>query len=170
MQSRALKIIGLEEEQALKKYGIVSTRDFIASTCINVLKRILSDPTHPLTTKLSRENLRPTRSRFQFEYSRARTEVYNNSIVPWGIRLLRDGREDVYKPIARTLKRARNKKRPAAINNNSPRPVTKTKPRASTVKMSMLLIAVLRFMRGSVKRRCSHYQQQQLHDCFVNFR
>ena len=116
VQSRALKIIGLEEEQALKKYGIVATRDFIANTSINVLKRILSDPTHPLTTKLSRENLRLTRSRFQFEYSRARTEAYNNSIVPWGIRLLRDGREGVYKPIARTLKRARNKKRPAAIN------------------------------------------------------
>ena len=153
MQSRALKIIGLEEEQALKKYGIVATRDFIASTSINVLKRILSDPTHPLTTKLSRENLRPTRSRFQFEYSRARTEVYNNSIVPWGIRLLRDGREDVYKPIARTLKRARNKKRPAAINNNSPRPVTKTKTTCQYCKNAYVTGRGIKIHEGKCKKK-----------------
>ena len=126
VQSRALKIIGLDEEQALQKHGILAIRDFIAHTSINVLKRILSDPTHPLTTKLSRENQRLTRSSFKFEYSRARTEAYNNSIVPWGIRLLRDGREDIYKPIAKALKRAKNKKRPVAIKNK-PTPVTKPK-------------------------------------------
>ena len=153
VQSRALKIIGLEEEQALKKYGIVATRDFIANTSINVLKRILSDPTHPLTTKLSRENLRPTRSRFQFEYSRARTEAYNNSIVPWGIRLLRDGREDVYKPIARTLKRARNKKRPAAINKNTPRPVTKTKTTCQYCKNAYVTGRGIKIHEGKCKKK-----------------
>ena len=91
-----------------------------------MLKRILSDPTHPLTIKLSRENQRLTRTSFQFEYSRAKNEAYNNSIVPWGIRLLRDGREDMYKPIAKKLRRAKNKKRPVAIKNK-PRPVSKPK-------------------------------------------
>ena len=73
VQSRALKIIGLTECNALKTHGITTVRDFIANTCVNVLKRISCDPTHPLTIKHTREIQRFTMASFPFEYSRART-------------------------------------------------------------------------------------------------
>ena len=97
VQSRALKIIGLNEYDASKNHGITTVRDYIAHTCVNVLKRILSDTTHPLAIKLRRDTQRTTKSWFPFEYPKARTESYSNSIVPWGIRFLRDGRENIYK-------------------------------------------------------------------------
>ena len=88
VQSQALKIIGLTECNALKIHDITTIGDFIAKTCVNILKRILYDPTHPLTIKHTHEIQRFTKSSFPFEYSRARTvalllqQAYKNSLVP----------------------------------------------------------------------------------------
>ena len=116
----------------IKIHGIATVRDFIANTCVNVLKRLLCDPKHPLTIKLSRNIVRENRSSFKFEYPKAKNEAYNNSIVPWGIRLLRDGQEDLYKSAAISLKRAAKKNRPASILSYQPRvPATIAKPKTS---------------------------------------
>ena len=165
MQSRALKIIGLTECNALKIHGITTVRDFIANTCVNVLKRILCDPTHPLTIKHTREILRFTKASFPFEYSRARTEAYNNSIVPWGIRLLRDGREDLYKPvsIAKALKKDAQKKRPASISTNQPRVPSTTSTLAKCRKCGeSYKLRGIKIHERSCKEPTSLYQQTNI--------
>ena len=91
-QTRALRIIGLNEQDALEKYNISDVTKFIQDSCVTTLRRILDDTVHPLTIKLIRKKVRVTRSTFRFEAPLAGTETYNTSVVLYCVRVIR-GRE-----------------------------------------------------------------------------
>ena len=115
-QTRALKIIGISDHAALEMYGLGTVRQFIERTCVNTIRRIVSSPDHPLAVKLAREEARETRASFRFELPIARTEEFNNSVVPWCIRVMRDGTASLYNPstiskAATRLKRSASKKK-----------------------------------------------------------
>ena len=97
-QSRAFNIIGINEQVALEKYSIGTVRQFIEHTCVNTIKRMLANPEHKLAEKLAYEPVRETRGAFRFRLPVARTESYNNSIVPSCVRVLRDGEAALYNP------------------------------------------------------------------------
>jgi hypothetical protein len=111
--SRNLKIVGLSEENALAKYGIGTVREYIEHTCTNTIRRMIHNPDHPVSRKLAFVPTRSTRGTFNFRLPIARTEKYNNSIVPWCVRLLRDGDAALYNPFAKRKiekRRMRNKR------------------------------------------------------------
>ena len=95
-------------------------REFIEHTSTNIIKRILKDPAHPLTVKLTKSQVRETRgASFPFETSKARTEEYNNSVVPWCIRNLRDGTACLYNPF--TIKQGMVRRRRKAVKQQPAR-------------------------------------------------
>jgi hypothetical protein len=115
-QRRALRIIGISEETALKKYGIVTVEQLIEHSSITTMRRILNDPSHPLTNKLKRDTSRTTRSTFRFELPVAHTETYNNSVVLRCVRAIRDGQTNLYNPVtlkamAKKIKAAQRKEK-----------------------------------------------------------
>jgi len=94
-QSRILATIGASEEEASRKYNIMSVKDLIDNTCKKLLKRILADEKHPLTTRIPRVK-RDTRQKFKFRPSKAKKKIYANSFVQKYLRTLRDGWSDLY--------------------------------------------------------------------------
>ena len=129
VQTRALRIIGLSETEAADKYGITSIAEFILNNNVTIIRRILTDQHHPLTIKLTRTHLRETRTAFRFE---ARTDAYNNSVVPLCVRTIRDGDPALYNPAAAKKLAAKLRyKRAAArkkVGTSSPRVI---KPKTS---------------------------------------
>ena len=129
-QTRALRIIGLNEQDALEKYNISDVTKFIQDSCVTTLRRILDDTVHPLTIKLTRKKVRVTRSTFRFEAPLARTETYNTSVVPFCVRVIRDGEaklynQDTMKELATKVKQSIAKKasttRTSIGNTNKPK-------------------------------------------------
>ena len=65
VQTRALKIIGLTDNEAADKYGITTIAEFILNNNVTIIRRILNDQHHPLTIKLTRTHIRETRTAFR---------------------------------------------------------------------------------------------------------
>ena len=89
-EKRMLKIIGTSSEEALTKYSLKSMEETINNTSLNILKRILGDDKHPLTSRLERYK-GVTRLAGTFKPPKARTAAYKNSLIPWGLRFIRNG-------------------------------------------------------------------------------
>jgi hypothetical protein len=78
-QRRVLRIINITPERALTQYGIIDIDAQIEKASTATITRILSNPEHPLTKKLTRN----TRSCFteKFKIPRVRnTKFYNNTV------------------------------------------------------------------------------------------
>ena len=117
-QTRAFNIIGISEQVALDKYSIGTVRQFIEHTCVNTIKRMMANPHHQLAEKLAFEPVRETRAAFRFRLPVARTEAYNNSIVPWCVRVLRDGKATLYNPFTKKMRDAAKRKRDMAMRKS----------------------------------------------------
>jgi len=117
-QSRAFSIIGISEKDALEKYSIGTVKQFIEHTCVNTIKRMLTNPEHKLAEKLAFDPVRETRGAFRFRLPVARTEAYNNSIVPRCVRVLRDGEAALYNPFAKKMKEAAKRRRDMALRKS----------------------------------------------------
>ena len=108
--SRILKILKLTPEEAENKYKITNIFVSIDTACLNLLIKILSETTHPLTMKLS-VNLRATSINKKYIAPRANTEAYSNTFLQKYLRHLRDGCINLYLP--RSIKNYNT-----IINNN----------------------------------------------------
>jgi len=95
--NKALRIININPEVALAKYNINTIDKLIDTTCANLLIRIISEPTHPVTASLT-INPRSTSIRNKFRTNLARTDLYNNSFVQKYLRYIRDGSTNMYQP------------------------------------------------------------------------
>jgi hypothetical protein len=122
-QSRALNIIGISEQVAREKYSIGTIRQFIEHTCVNTIKRMLAIPEHKLSEKLAFDPVRETRAAFRFKPPVARTEAYNNSIVPRCVRVLRDGKAALYNPFTKKMREAAKPRRDMALRKSGKAPV-----------------------------------------------
>ena len=123
LQSRALSAIGLSDNEASEKYGIGTIREYIERTCENLMKRIFLDVSHPLAIKYARDQQHATRAAHKFEPPIFRTELYNNSIVPLGLRVIRDGVANLYNQstlclAASKLKKTTKAKAPKTITGS----------------------------------------------------
>jgi hypothetical protein len=94
-QRRVLRIIGTSSEEAATKYKLPTIEDNITTTCTNLLKRILSDSSHPLTTKLPKNEYTHNKNTV-FRTSIAKTNAYANSFVQKHLKAIRDGTTNLY--------------------------------------------------------------------------
>ena len=81
-QHRFLKTIGLTPTQAYEKYNDPPIHTYVEKTCINIVEKILSDPSHPLT-QVQDQLPKPhhfTRNS-HIRLSKAKTVIYENSCL-----------------------------------------------------------------------------------------
>ena len=96
-QKRILRIINITPSRAEKKYGIGTIPSLIDEICARKLLKILNDPTHSITSKLT-QNKRTSDIKRRFRTNLAKTEAYSNSFVQKYLRMLRDGSDNLYQP------------------------------------------------------------------------
>jgi hypothetical protein len=72
--SRNLKVIGINEQYALEKYGVGTVREYIEHTCTNTIRRMIHNPAHPVAMKIAFIPTRSSRSTVNFILPIARTE------------------------------------------------------------------------------------------------
>lgn len=90
---RFLRIINCSLDVAVEKYNLFPPAEHIDNRCKSILSRILKDPFHPTTIKLTKTNNErtvQTRSTFNFEAPKPNRERYNNSFIPKTLRALRE--------------------------------------------------------------------------------
>ena len=78
-QRRMLRIIGINAATALLTYKLSTIDELIESVCVKMLKKIIADPTHPITINLPRSMcLKETRGNavFLFMTYKANTTAY----------------------------------------------------------------------------------------------
>ena len=92
-QRRILRILHITPEEAKTKYNLVEISELIDKHCTLILKRILTDDSHPLTTKISKVE---SKAKFKFVISKYRTKEYANSFVQKYLRIIRDGSTGLY--------------------------------------------------------------------------
>ena len=92
---RILGIIGITAELASTKYNLVEIEKIIDNTCVSLLKRIIDDESHPLTSKLNRVSSK-SKSICRITNNKIRTKAYENSFVQKYLRTLRNGSSDLY--------------------------------------------------------------------------
>jgi hypothetical protein len=96
-QHRFLKIIGITQTEAYKKYNIPPIDTYIEKTCINIVERILKDSSYPLTQA---QNQIPKLQHFtrnaHIRLSKAKTSTYENSCLLAALKLKRDRYKDKY--------------------------------------------------------------------------
>ncbi len=83
-QHRFFNIIGITSARAFEAYKIEPIATFLDHQCVNVVERILKDPTHSITQKYTRT------ARI------ARTKTYQNSCLKKALRIKRDGYVNKY--------------------------------------------------------------------------
>jgi hypothetical protein len=93
-QKVILRKIGITPFEAKLKYNISPITELIDAVCLKTLAKILADPLHSLTTKLSRCNR--NESKFQFKPAKAKTVRYQKSFVQKFMRTMRDGVDNKY--------------------------------------------------------------------------
>ena len=93
-QNRALRIMNLTQSEIEEKFKIPRLEAHIDNTCTQILKRIISDKTHPLTRKLATSKNR--KGRAKCAASMAKTAHYANSFVQKYLRTLENGSTDLY--------------------------------------------------------------------------
>jgi hypothetical protein len=94
-QHRFFNIIGITSARALEVYKIEPIATFLDHQCVNVVERILKDPTHPITQKQTVKSHHNTRSS-QHIPATARTKTYQNSCLQKALRIKRDGYVNKY--------------------------------------------------------------------------
>ena len=99
------------------KYKLGSIENIINNTCVNLLRKILSDNDHPLTMKIPKVAERST-ALFRFQPTAYNKVDYQNSFVQKFIRILRDGGQDRY---TSCLNPITNNRAPASKQHISPK-------------------------------------------------
>jgi len=84
-----LRILKITPDKPFKMYEISSIENIIDKTCTDMLFRIISDPGHPITSKL-KVNHRATNISKKYCTSTANTEAFKNTFIQKYIRLIRD--------------------------------------------------------------------------------
>jgi hypothetical protein len=114
-----LCIINITPEQALARYGIIDIDAQIEKACFATINRILNDPEHALTKKLTIR----TRSCFtnKFKIPRVRNKKFDNISVNKLLRKLRDTVPGLY--TTGSLDRI-IRERPAPTKTESAKPMT----------------------------------------------
>ena len=79
-QKRILRIINITPSRAEIKYGIGTISSLIDDICMKKLLKIITDPTHSITCKLT-QNKRATDIKRRFHTNLAKTEAYSNSFI-----------------------------------------------------------------------------------------
>ncbi len=96
-QSNALNIIGISQTTASTRYRIKPILQRIDDTCTRILKRIIADPTHPITSELRVSTIQTrSASSCKFDVPKASTEAYRGSFLLTYLRKERDGCHDQY--------------------------------------------------------------------------
>ena len=98
-QNRILRIIGISSVKAESTYNIIDVTDHIEKTCVQKIQKMLDDPDHYLTIKLTTNTRSYALHKLRTE--KARTETYNKSIVPTAVRIIKNGKANMYN--AKTL-------------------------------------------------------------------
>jgi hypothetical protein len=88
LQNTLLRAIGISREEAKTKYGIVDVNEFIVSSCISQVTRILNQPSHTLTVSL--RSTRKTHSAFPFTIPKPCKEAFKQNAVMLTLTHLRD--------------------------------------------------------------------------------
>ena len=88
LQNTLLRTIGITREAAKTKYGIVDVSEYIKSSCIAQVTRILNQPSHTLTASL--RSARKTHSAFPFTIPIPRKEAFKQNSVMVTLVHLRD--------------------------------------------------------------------------------
>jgi hypothetical protein len=81
-------LIGITSTRAMEVYKIEPIATFLDHQCVNVVERILKDPTHPITQKQTDKSHDNTKSS-QHIPATARTKTYQNSCLQKAIRIKR---------------------------------------------------------------------------------
>jgi len=95
--ANVLRILKITPDELFKKYEISSIENIIDKTCTDMLLRIISDPGHPITSKL-KVNLRATDISKKYCTSTANTEAFKNTFIQKYLRLIRDKCVNLYLP------------------------------------------------------------------------
>ena len=106
-QKRLLRIIGINATEALDEHKITDIDVLIEKAALGQVRKVLCDQHHPLSIKHAR--IHPRSGELVFKVPLAKTEHYRSSIVPYSVRVFRDGKASLY---AET-KRASAKRQPA---------------------------------------------------------
>lgn len=93
----ALHIIGIDVTNSSSFNIIFDIEELLDRICINILKKILADSCHPITSKLTHTNSRNP-NRFLYALNTAKTTTYQKSFIQKYLRILRDGVSDLYLP------------------------------------------------------------------------
>jgi len=91
---RILGIINIDQLEATTKYNILEMEALIDDTCTKLLKRIIMDPTHPITSSMSFTTSK--RGVKKPKPNVAKSSKYANSFVQKYARTLRDGATNLY--------------------------------------------------------------------------
>jgi len=92
-QRRMYRIINITPDATLK-LNLPDIPTVIDTTCRKLLERILSETSHPLTSKLRRTA--KCRGSLNIKPALAKTKAYSDSFVQKFLRVLRDGQSDLY--------------------------------------------------------------------------
>jgi len=140
-QKRFFNIIGITAEKALNEYKIPPIDIYVDQQNVNIVERILKDPTHPITQNQQKKSQYNTRSS-QYTVPRARTTQYQDSCLQRAMRTIRDGYKDKYtnprKPETTTteyiveIKSVKNQNNKIKNTNNQ-----KTSPNNTTEQQSL---------------------------------
>jgi hypothetical protein len=100
VQNRILKIIGIDKKEALEKFSIENTKDRIESMSLKRVSKLLADPKNAVSKKY--KNVDRSNSLFGFKTKKARTKIYNDSVVQKCIRTIRDdySKQELYRLIS----------------------------------------------------------------------
>ena len=90
-----LDIIGITPEIACSKYNLGTIEKIIDQTCVKLLKRIIEEDNHPLTSKLNKVSDK-SKAICRINSTKIRTKAYENSFVQKYLRTLRNGVSDIY--------------------------------------------------------------------------
>ena len=96
VQNRILKIIGITNKEL---FNIQDPIERIEQMCIRKVSKLLADPHNAISKKY--KNVDRSNSLFRFKTKKARTKIYNDSVVQKCIRVLRDDfdKQEIYRLI-----------------------------------------------------------------------
>jgi hypothetical protein len=95
-QNRVLQSIGISQFVASTRYRIKPICQRIDDSCSRAFKRIIADPTHPITAELKVINAIQTRNASKYDVPRAKTAAFGKSFLMTYLRTDRDGQHDLY--------------------------------------------------------------------------
>ena len=91
-EHRILRIVGVSPAEANAKLNIKPITIQIKDICSRVFKRIISDPSHPITAALQENPRKPG----HFIVPMSRKSRHHDSFMVSQLRTMRDGRTDLY--------------------------------------------------------------------------